>query len=243
MFVALIRCQSFVWQARIKRGHGKSGLNYQRHILTSLLPSVLSTGFFIPTLMKCNTCYLVYCVSSRSKISFWPSILITCTSEWHWKLRSVWCMNWLSASLYFKYLIFRLSCELFISKQISTLFEACILCQWHLVLYLRLVQITCRWCLWSGFYSQELSSKNECTFGGCRSGSVCLDVINQTWSPMFGEGFFYSWLTNSLIIGCNGLTSGIHWILTSKVCLSVNCHLFSCLLQWIELLDILLELH
>jgi ubiquitin-protein ligase len=23
--------------------------------------------------------------------------------------------------------------------------------------------------------------------GGYRSGSVCLDVINQTWSPMFGE--------------------------------------------------------
>ncbi len=22
---------------------------------------------------------------------------------------------------------------------------------------------------------------------GCRAGSVCLDVINQTWSPMFGE--------------------------------------------------------
>ena len=21
----------------------------------------------------------------------------------------------------------------------------------------------------------------------CRAGSVCLDVINQTWSPMFGE--------------------------------------------------------
>ncbi len=23
----------------------------------------------------------------------------------------------------------------------------------------------------------------------CRAGSVCLDVINQTWSPMFGELF------------------------------------------------------
>jgi Ubiquitin-conjugating enzyme len=25
------------------------------------------------------------------------------------------------------------------------------------------------------------------SFPSCRAGSVCLDVINQTWSPMFGE--------------------------------------------------------
>lgn len=30
-------------------------------------------------------------------------------------------------------------------------------------------------------------SWSTCLVGPCRAGSVCLDVINQTWSPMFGK--------------------------------------------------------
>lgn len=33
-----------------------------------------------------------------------------------------------------------------------------------------------------GFFSMVLKLLST-----CRSGSVCLDVINQTWSPMFGN--------------------------------------------------------
>jgi hypothetical protein len=48
------------WQAHTKMAHGKSGLNYQRLILTNLLPLDLWTGFSIPMWMRCKF-LAVYC--------------------------------------------------------------------------------------------------------------------------------------------------------------------------------------
>lgn len=44
----------------------------------------------------------------------------------------------------------------------------------------------------------------------CRAGSVCLDVINQTWSPMFGAT----------------ITSLHSWPVQSKKCLGQECRCF-----------------
>jgi ubiquitin-conjugating enzyme E2 H len=33
---------------------------------------------------------------------------------------------------------------------------------------------------------ETVRSSDTCKTSCCRAGSVCLDVINQTWSPMFG---------------------------------------------------------
>ena len=45
-------------------------------------------------------------------------------------------------------------------------------------------------CVLSFFELRAFRSQSTCAFSRfacvCRAGSVCLDVINQTWSPMFG---------------------------------------------------------
>lgn len=47
-------------------------------------------------------------------------------------------------------------------------------------------------CVFSTLNSVEISCyleffSSQVFYVICRSGSVCLDVINQTWSPMFGN--------------------------------------------------------
>lgn len=41
-------------------------------------------------------------------------------------------------------------------------------------------------------HDNNLVSNHFWMNANCRSGSVCLDVINQTWSPMFGNSSYFS---------------------------------------------------